>query len=117
MIIMTLEQFKTKLINSREQINFSDTIALIDSHYSFTPTAFRNGDISNKPNENNGSCKVFSFALDQELTKEETLACFGAFYFEDVLGNPQGTDHQNIRNFIKYGFDGLLFENKAIVLK
>jgi hypothetical protein len=44
----------------------------------------------------------------QELTPEGTLA-FGAYYFEDVLGNPNGTDHQNIRNFMKTGWDGIAF--------
>jgi hypothetical protein len=26
----------------------------------------------------------------QELTPEATLACFGSYYFEDVLGNQTG---------------------------
>jgi hypothetical protein len=34
-------------------------------------------------------------------TSEATLSCFGAYYQEDVLGDPDGTSHQNIRNFMK----------------
>jgi hypothetical protein len=48
------------------------------------------------------------------LSKEETLACFGAFYRNDVLQNPEGTDHQNIRNFIEFGWDGIEFEGQAL---
>jgi hypothetical protein len=53
----------------------------------------------------------------QNLSQAETLACFGAYYFEDVLGDPEGTNHQNIRNFIKSGWDGIKFEGEALVLK
>ena len=61
--------------------------------------------------------KLFSFAKLQNLSKEETLACFGAFYFEEVLGDPNGTNHQNIRNFINLGWDGIKFEGNALELK
>ena len=48
---------------------------------------------------------------------EPTLACFGAFYTEDVLKNPDGTDHQNIRNFMKTGWDGIAFYGEPLTLK
>jgi hypothetical protein len=31
--------------------------------------------------------------------------CFGAYYREEVLGDLEGTNHQNIRNFMKSGWD------------
>lgn len=111
---MKLEIFKQKLKNTPSQIEFSETIAVIESHYEFTPTAFKNGDLQNKAGENSGSCKLFAFAKLQGFTKEETLACFGKFYFEDVLNDPNGNGHQNIRNFMKTGFDGLIFEDHAL---
>lgn len=46
--------------------------------------------------------------------KEETLALFGDFYRNDVLKNPGGNDHQNIRNFMEFGWDGILFEGEAL---
>ena len=42
---------------------------------------------------------------------------FKIYYFEEVLGDPEGTNHQNIRNFIKSGWDGIKFEGEALVLK
>ncbi len=110
---MILTQLKT----SPETIAFKDVIAYIDQHYTFTPTKFTNGNTVNEAGENNGSCKVFSFAKRKGLTEEETLALFGDFYRTDVLQNPEGTDHQNIRNFMQSGWGGIDFEGEAIKTK
>ena len=32
-------------------------------------------------------------------------------YYRDVKANPDGDDHQNIRNFMKHGWEGVPFEN------
>lgn len=114
---MNLESFIEKLKQSPQTILFPETIAVIEENYIFTPTTFKNGTFENKAGENSGSCKLFSFAKLQNLSKEETLACFGSYYFEDVLKNPEGTDHQNIRNFIKFGWDGIQFDGEALALK
>ena len=97
-----------------ETIDFKDVISYIDEHYDFSPTKFTNGKTVNEANENNGSCKVFSFAKLNDLSKEETLALFGDFYRNDVLKNPGGNDHQNIRNFMEFGWEGILFEGEAL---
>ncbi|WP_153394452.1 HopJ type III effector protein [Chryseobacterium vaccae] len=100
--------------NNPESIQFKEVIAYIDEHYDFTPTAFKNGNTMNEAGQNNSSCKVFSFAKLQKLSKEQTLPLFAEFYKEDVLKNPEGTDHQNIRNFMEYGWDGIVFEGEAL---
>ncbi|SFI48943.1 HopJ type III effector protein [Halpernia frigidisoli] len=110
---MILEQLK----NSPETIEFKEVIAFIDENYDFTPTKFTNGKTVNEANENHGSCKVFSFAKLKNLTKYETLSLFGAFYRKDVLGNPEANDHQNIRNFMEFGWDGISFEGDALSKK
>ena len=51
------------------------------------------------------------------LSQEQTLTLFGEFYREDVLKNPDGTDHQNIRNFIEFGWDGISFDGEALKKK
>lgn len=114
---MTIASFLEKLKQAPETVTFPETIAVIEENYSFTPTAFENGLQHNAAGENSGSCKLFAFAKLQNLSQAETLACFGAYYFEEVLGDPQGTNHQNIRNFIKTGWDGIRFEGEALVLK
>lgn len=114
---MTVAAYISKLKNTPQEITFPETIAVIEGHYTFTPTSFQNGNQRNAAGENSGSCKLFAFAKAQQLTQQETLACFGAYYFDDVLKNPQGTDHQNIRNFILHGWDGIAFEGVALELK
>ena len=116
-IDMTLADFKNKLQNNPTAIDFSETIATIENTYEFTPSAFTNGELKNEETQNQGSCKVFSFAVKQGLTKEETLACFGQYYFKEVLEDINGTGHQNIRNFMNTGFDGLSFEKETLVEK
>lgn len=114
---MNTTAFLEQLQQDPRSITFHDTIQVIEGHYDFTPVAFRNGNQYNKAGENNGSCKIFAFAKAQNLSKEATLACFGGYYFEDVLQNPDGSDHQNIRNFMKTGWDGIQFEGEALFLK
>ena len=114
---MTLTTFLTNIKENPKSIAFADTIAVIEDNYVFTPTAFKNGNQQNAADENSGSCKIFAFAKAQQLSPEETLNCFGTYYTEDVLKNPEGTDHQNIRNFMVSGWNGIAFERDALQLK
>lgn len=113
---MIIQEFITKLKVNPTAITFAEIMQVIDDNYNFTPTTFTNGNIKNNAGENSGSCKLFAFAKHQKLRKEETLFCFGEHY-KNVLEDEHGTSHQNIRNFIKTGFEGLSFENKALTLK
>ena len=113
---MQLDAFLTQLQQQEEQITFKDTMTVIDANYSFNPTTFSNGDTVNEANQNNGSCKIFAFGLLNKLSEQQTLACFGDYYRTDVLGNPEGDDHQNIRNFMASGWDGIKFSGQALTL-
>ncbi len=113
---MIIQQFKTKLKVSPTEINFAETMQVIEDNYTFTPTTFTNGNIKNNAGENSGSCKLFAFAKLQKLQKEETLFCFGEHY-KNVLEDANGDSHQNIRNFMKTGFEGLSFASDALELK
>lgn len=114
---MQLDAFLTKLNATPEQITFTDTIATVDANYDFTPTAFRNGDLENAAGQNSGSCKLLSLAKLHNLSIQQTLHCFGDYYRVDVLQHPDATDHQNIRNFIRYGWDGVKFAGSALTTK
>lgn len=113
---MLLNQFLQQLNSAPESVTFEDTMAVIEEQYEFTETAFRNGDTHNEAGQNNGSCKIFAFAKLNGLSEEQTLQCFGDYYRVDVLQNPQGEDHQNIRNFIEQGWGGIAFEGTASAL-
>lgn len=114
---MNLESFKKKLKEDPTTIVFTETMSVIEENYKFKPTAFKNGTLENAEGQNSGSCKLFAFAKAQGLSKDETLACFGQYYFDDVLKDPNGTGHQNIRNFMNTGFDGLSFKGNPLTKK
>jgi hypothetical protein len=114
---MNIDSFLEKLNNTPQEITFAETIALIEDNYNFTPTAFENGLLHNAAGENSGSCKIFAFAELQKLSEVATLSCFGAYYREEVLGDPDGSNHQNIRNFMKSGWDGIAFYGEALTSK
>ena len=86
---MALTEFLHQVTTEPLSVEFEQTIAVIDSSFTFTPTAFTNGDISNDAGQNNGSCKIFAFAQMHNLTQAQTLACFGKFYRQDVLEHPE----------------------------
>jgi hypothetical protein len=114
---MTLDSFLEKLNDTPQKVAFTDTMAVVEASYDFTPTAFQNGDLRNEAGQNSGSCKLFSFAKLQNFSVEQTLSCFGDFYSKDVLENPEATNHQNIRNFMKTGCNGISFEGEALLKK
>ncbi|MBU0688111.1 MAG: HopJ type III effector protein [Gammaproteobacteria bacterium] len=114
---MSLNTFLQRLNDAPDSICFTETMALIEELYDFTPTAFKNGATSNEAGQNNGSCKLFSFAKLNKLSPQQTLTCFGDYYRKDVLGNPDGADHANIRNFMQSGWEGVAFESDALTPK
>lgn len=114
---MDLNNFLQRLNDAPDSIAFNETIALIDALYDFAPTKFSNGGLLSEAGQNSGSCKLFSFARLHGLSAQQTLACFGAYYRDDVLMHPQGTDHQNIRNFMATGWAGIAFQGSALTAK
>lgn len=114
---MGLQGFLDQLRVDPESIEFTDTIALIDSTYEYTPASFSNGEQHNSADQNAGSCKIFAFAKLNNLSETETLHCFGKYYREEVLNDPNGKGHQNIRQFIKNGFDGIKFDGEPLRCK
>ena len=114
---MLLVEFLEKLNTTPEAVTFDNTMAVIEENYRFNETAFTNGGTRNAAGQNSGSCKIFAFGHINDLTEAQTLQCFGDYYRTDVLGNPDGNDHQNIRNFIQHGWQGVNFDGNALVLR
>ncbi len=108
---MEIQSFLNKLVHN-EPIRFADTMALIERHFHYTPTAFANGlgneRMLNEAGINEGSCKIFAFARQLGLDEHQTLTLFGEHY-RHVLAHPQGSDHQNIRQFMRHGWKGIEF--------
>ncbi|MCK4493603.1 MAG: HopJ type III effector protein [Methylococcales bacterium] len=113
---MTLTAFLDRIKN-QQAVSFSDTMAIIATYYHYSPSEFSNGlgdeKITNATGTNEGSCKLFYFAQLQQLSPAHTLSLFGDYY-QDVLKKPDNTDHMNIRTFIKFGWDGIEFQNNVL---
>ena len=116
-----LDKLIDKIRTRPETVDFQEVIDVIDKHYIYTPSSFTNGPndtaVINSPGENEGSCKIFSFAQINKLDQMQTLNCFGSYYRNDVVNNPGAEDHANIRTFMKYGWDHVSFESEALKRK
>lgn len=97
------------ILNIKEgDIPFSEVLNYIDEQYHFTPSAFKNGSLENAVDQNHGSCKIFAFAQLNQLNEADTLTLF-AEHYENVVQDADGTNHQNIRQFIQHGWNGISF--------
>lgn len=96
------------------KLAFSDVIRYIESNYTVTPAAFKNGNLYNDATQNQGSAKVLYFARMQGLSPEDTLLLF-AEHYRAVQDEPEGTAHQNIRQFMENGWEGVEFEGAVLI--
>lgn len=109
----SIKNYIASLKRGPSALSFAQTLEVIDAHYCFAPTGFKNGSVINAAGENSGSCKVFSFAQMHKLSHDMALAMF-AEHYQNVLDNPSADNHANIRAFIDSGFDGLVFDDEAL---
>jgi len=111
---MQLKDLLKKLEANIEHVEFEEVMAVISDNYRYSPCSFNNGKLINDAGKNEGSCKIFAFAKLHGLSEQATLGCFGRYYREDVLLKPLADDHGNIRNFIKSGWQGIVFNGVAL---
>lgn len=144
---MAATQLVTLIGRAPQEIGFQLVMDAVSELYEVKEVPFRVGDVVSAPGQNMGSAKVFSFASISKLDKEATLNLFGDYYRVDVckafsrtrhvravvlppfttlplglcgqvLENPEGSDHANIRAFMKGGWDAVEFpEGLALTAK
>jgi len=118
---MNLNDLIQQIKNKPNTVEFDQVMAVIDACYTYTESAFSNGvgddRVENAAGENAGSCRIFAFAQLNSLNESETLVCFGKYFREDVIAHPDGTDHANIRTFMRHGWQGIRFDQPALVAK
>lgn len=114
----SLDALLQRIHQSPESIAFDEVMAVIAEHYDYSPAGFHNGlgddPLWNAAGSNAGSCRIFAFARLNQLDEDSTLACFGSYYRDDVLKFPDGTDHGNIRRFMRDGWAGIRFESEPL---
>lgn len=102
------------LVKSKaNQLQFQNVLDHIAANYTYSPAAFQNGNVKNAVTENQGSAKVLYFANLHNLSHADTLLLF-AEHYQNVLDDPAGEGHQNIRQFMANGWNGVFFD--AVVL-
>lgn len=103
-------------ITQLQNLPFKGIIAYIDENFEYTASSFKNGTLMNAENENQGSAKTLYFAKLNNLSVEDTLKLF-AEHYQAVLYDKEGSSHQNIRNFMQNGWEGVVFEKEVLQLK
>ncbi|UYW00811.1 HopJ type III effector protein [Flavobacterium agricola] len=100
----------------KQELIFNDVLAHIENLYEAQPTAFTNGSLKNEGTQNQGSARVLFFAKKEGLSANDTL-CLFAEHYQAVLNDPDGEAHQNIRQFMQHGWDGVTFEKDVLIEK
>ncbi len=117
---MTVEQLLV-LARSLKPLGFDAVMSVINEYYDYTPAAFGNGlaarQVNNNAGQNEGSCKLLAFARLHQLDQSQTLNLFGDYYHQEVLGDPAGNTHANIRAFMADGWKGVAFETEPLGAK
>jgi hypothetical protein len=67
------EVFNSNVEMDASDLKFEELMELLDTHYESGLIEFKNGDILNKPGENDGSAKLLSYAALADLDKDTTL--------------------------------------------
>ncbi len=107
------------IANASSNNKFADIMNIIAENYIYQATEFSNGfddPLINAAGTNEGACKIFAFAQLHNLSVTQTLYLFGEHY-RSVLTDPNGNEHQNIRNFIQSGWEGIKFSGVALIAK
>ena len=99
-----------------QKLPFKEIIAYIDENFDYTASSFKNGTLMNAENENQGSAKTLYFAKLNNLSVEDSLKLF-AEHYQAVLDDKEGSSHQNIRNFMEFGWKGISFEKEVLQSK
>lgn len=118
MVLISIEELMRR-VKAGEPVSFHDTLRVIDQAYRYLPCRFRNGlgphVLVNEAGTNEGSCKIFYFARLHGLDREQTLTLFGDYYRYDVICNPEGANHGNIRRFMRDGWPGIHYEGIPLI--
>ena len=110
---MEIEQLTPAFLRENPTTPFVAILAYIQANFSYTPQSFQNGTKLNLASENQGSAKVLFFAKQANWSAEDTLLLF-AEHYQDVVQNPTGTSHENIRQFIQNGWEGVKFDGNVL---
>lgn len=93
---------------ANSDVQMDDVIAVCDREFEYTDSSFSVGAVENKVGTNVKSSKILSFAYLTKMDTETALKCYGEVYRE-VLVDPDGDSHGNIRALMKGGTECVKF--------
>lgn len=103
-LIEKVRKIGRELAREWKNTDFGNTIQAIDSILETEPVDFVNGEVPNTSGENLWSLKVLAFGKMMWFHTQEVLSMFWEYYRE-VIDNPDGNSHQNIRALQKTGIE------------
>lgn len=111
-------------LRAPEELNsmmFQDVMNILRRHYECVPAAFATGvgtpkETRNPAGSNAASCLLLAAARRLGFSMPETLALYREHY-RDVLADPDGVTHANIRALIANGWAGVEFSADPLRLK
>jgi len=106
--VSQLQEFRRRLREESAGLLFNETLAVVSELFDYTPKPFINGGLESAAGSNEGSCKAFSMGKLLGWSEAEVLASFGEHH-RQVVGDPGGSSHGNIRAFMKHGWKGVQF--------
>ncbi len=99
-------------INKYPELNKNVTSIL--SVWNLIPQGFVVGSQANKPEENESTLVILGFSLMHKLPLEKILPMFAEAY-EEVLADPDGDSHLNIRALISFGIEAFFPDKEKIL--
>ncbi|MDR1027138.1 MAG: HopJ type III effector protein [Rickettsiales bacterium] len=96
--------------------DFQQVLSVIDKNYDYTPTQFAVTDgwgDTNGLDQNQGAGRVLAFAKERRLDEEAALQLF-AEHYQNVVDNPNGDNHKNIRLLAAHGLNQVHFANRPL---
>ncbi len=106
----------TRSLNQKLVWPIHASIFHIHSEYHYEAKTFSVAGLQSKAGENEGSAKILAFAIDNKLATEETLTLFGQCY-QEVLDDPDGEIHPNIRLLMVNGIASVKFSEGSCLTK
>ncbi|MBT3727100.1 hypothetical protein HOG21_05480 [bacterium] len=104
------------LLEAKEAETFDDFIAFVDKYFMLISTGFNNNGLKNNKFKNEGSLKVLAFAKYCKMTDVTEIAGLFKGYYKDVLKDPKGDNHQNIRHLINGSIYEVSFDVNIVPL-
>lgn len=100
-------------------VRFAEVLQIVDKfdvnpYAGYTSGKGTQTEMHNAPGQNVASAKVFYLCSSLNTSKEATLRLFCEHY-ERVLNEPDGSSHQNIRNFMRDGWSGIEFDGPILL--